>query len=253
MDFIQYKNTIENFLKKYRIDKVDLEPMFEAYVNGTTAKDYIRKYCNTMNECSNQEKLFNKYLNKVLSIVKKSGYNIIRVPHELNEDIEYFYNDGYGAAECASYISEKLVKNTVKVKNKDNKGKAVLFNKLLLLVHGIDDVALKDVKVEKDSAYAILRIKLFNFRNELNTDVKGYLTGIDKQFRPFVKQNVDNAERITIIGYSLTQKSVFCTVQIKIDLLDEKSKEFSINETANIIKMYTEIFKTFGEQFRVLI
>ena len=253
MDFMQYKDTVENFLKKYRIDKIDLEPMFEAYVNGTTPKEYIRKYCININENTNQETLFNRYLNKVLKIVKKSGYNVIRVPKELNEDIEYFYNDGYGAAECASYVTEKFDKNTVKVKKENNKDKAKFYNKLLLLVHPIEDVALKDVKIEKDSAYAILRIKLFNFRNELNTDVKSYLAGIDKQFKPFIKQNTDNNDRISILGYSLTQKSVFCTVQIKIDFLDDKMQEFSVNETANIIKMYAEIFKTFGEQYRVLI
>ena len=253
MDFIEYKNTVENFLKKYRINKVDLEPMFDAYVNGTTPKEYIRKFYNNLNENANQETIFNKYLNKVLKIVRKSGYNVIRFPKELNEDIEYFYNDGYGAAECASYVTEKLDKNTVKAKKEKGKDQTKLFNKLMLLIHGIDGVALKGIKTEKDAVYAILRIKLFNFRNELNTDVKGYLAGIDQQFRPFVKQNTDNNSRISIIGYSLTQRSVFCTVKIKIDFLDEKMQEFSINETMNLIKMYTDIFQTFGEQYRILI
>ena len=107
------------------------------------------------------------------------------------------------------------------------------------------------VEINKDETSAVLKIKIFEMRNEINTDVKSYIRELNKYFKPYVRQNVDNGSRIDILGYSVNQRSVYVTVRMKVDLID--SENFSINETANIIKMYIEIFRTFAEQYQNIV
>lgn len=252
MDFIEYRSIVEEKLRRKNINSgINLDSLFDSYINNTDPSTYVKNYLGVLSEKTNMDKRFNRYLSEIISMVRKYGYNIIKMPKELNENIEELYNDGYSTSECANYLVEELDKNAVKIDNEKKPDDLMIYNKLLVMLHGIDDVALKDVDISGNDLYAILRIKLFDLRNELNTDVKSYLASIDKYFRPYVKQNVDNGNRVEITGYTVSQKSVFCTVKLKIDLLDTDDSEsgtFSLKETANIIKMYVNIFKTFGEQ-----
>lgn len=256
MNFLQYKSTVEKIISRKHTDiKLDLDGLFESYINDVDPKNYVMSL-RSMNESSNIEKMFNRYLKSVANIVKKSGYTIKKMPRELNEDVIDMYNDGYNSTECADYIIEQLDKNTVKVGKQLQIDDVLLRNKLLFIVHNIDGVALKDVETKKGEAFAILRIKLFDMANEINTDVKSYLMQLDKYFRPYIKQNIDNANRLEILGYTLNRTSVFCTVKLRIDFLEPDEtgiSKFSSKETASNIQLYANIFKTFNEQYRNLL
>ena len=79
---------------------------------------------------------------------------------------------------------------------------------------------------------------------------------LNKYFAPYIRQNIDNGTRIDILGYSVNQRSVYATIKLKIDFInsdDNTVKQFSAKETANIIKMYIEIFRTFAEQYQNIV
>ena len=252
MEFIDYKDEVFRILEKYGRSVPDsassLEPMFESYLKGISPIDYIRSF-SMVNESSDNK--FNDYYNRAVNKLKKYGYNVIKMPGELMESMISLYNEGYSVSTAANYILEELDKNTIKLETKKDQKKAALMNKLLILVHDIDNCALKDVEINKDETSAVLKIKIFEMRNEINTDVKSYIRELNKYFKPYVRQNVDNGSRIDILGYSVNQRSVYVTVRMKVDLID--SENFSINETANIIKMYIEIFRTFAEQYQNIV
>lgn len=253
MNFCDYRAEIERIMSRRHINgNLNMEAMFEAYISGIEPRTYIEK--NRLNE-NRADDGFNRYLVNIVKLVKKYGYNVVKMPKELNEDLKNFYNDGYGISECVSYITEKLDKNTVQVKRTGKIDDILLYNKLLYVMHDIPDAALIDVEDKSETTYAVVRIKLFDLRNELNTDIKSYLAGIHKNFSAYIKQNVDNASRIEIRGYSANQKSVYCTVSIKLDFVEDEHGEetLSMKETANTINMYVNIFKMFGEQYRNLI
>ena len=154
-----------------------------------------------------------------------------------------------------NYCLEQIKKNVVKV-DKKKADNILLKNQLLLLVHDIDNCALKDVEVTSTDAFAVLKIKIFEMRNEINTDVKSYIRQLNKYFAPYVRQNVDNGSRIDILGYSVNQRSVYATIKLKIDFIDSDgftNNRFSAKETVNIIKMYIEIFRMFAEQYQNVI
>lgn len=255
MNFCDYRAEIEHILSRKHINSnLNMEAVFEAYISDVTPREYIEKIKLTESKSDND---FIRYRNNIIKLVKKYGYNIIKMPYELNEDLKNFYNDGYGISECVSYITEKLDKNTVPVKPVSNIDEILLYNRLLYVMHDIPDAAIVDIDKKSDCVYAILRVKLYDLRNELNTDIKSYLAEVHKNFSIYLKQNVDNITRIDIKGYSANQKSVYCTVSVKLDfIVDEENPEnmdLSIKETSNTINMYVNIFKMFGEQYRNLI
>jgi hypothetical protein len=163
------------------------------------------------------------------------------------ESISGFYTDGYNALVTANYCVEQLKKNTIKADDTKSDTTAIK-NRMLMLVHNIDNCALKDVENNRDGTFAILKIKLFDMRNELNTDIKGYIRQLHKYFVPYVRQNIDNDTRIDILGYSINQRSVYITVKLKVDMLDDTA--FSAKETASIIEMYIQTFRMFAEQYQ---
>lgn len=251
MEFLDYKNEVERIVerKAKHLNKdvtLSLEKMFEAYINDVNPIDFIKSSI-SLNE-STQDNQFTNYYNKIVKNIKNYGYNIIKMPRELMESVINYYNEGYNAMIPTNYCIEQLKKNTIKIEKK-KRDNVLLKNKLLLLVHNIDNCALKGVEVTSTDAYAILKIKIFDMRNEINTDVKSYIKELNKYFAPYVRQNVDNSSRIDILGYSVQQRSVYATIKLKIDFIDD-DKNFSINETVNIIKMYIEIFRMFAEQYQ---
>ena len=254
MEFLDYKNEVERIIerKARHLNKdvtLSLEKMFEAYINDVNPIDFIKSSM-SLNE-STQDNQFTNYYNKIIKNIKNYGYNIIKMPRELMESVINFYNEGYNTMIPANYCIEQLKKNTIKIEKKKTDN-ILLKNKLLLLVHDIDNCALKGVEVTSTDAYAILKIKIFDMRNEINTDVKSYIKELNKYFAPYVRQNVDNGSRIDILGYSVQQRSVYATVKLKIDFIDE-DKKFSAKETVNIIKMYIEIFRMFAEQYQNIV
>lgn len=255
MDFLDYKKEIERIIerKARHLNKevpINLEKMFEAYVNDVNPVDFIKSSI-MMNEGVQDNKFVN-YYNKIVKNIRNYGYNILKMPRELMESIANMYSEGYNAMVTGNYCLEQLKKNTVKVDQK-KKNNVLLKNQLMLLVHNIDNCALRGVEVSSTGAYAILKIKIFEMRNEINTDIKSYVRGLNKYFAPYVRQNVDNESRIDILGYSVNQRSVYVTVKLKVDFIDTDEKtgiKFSAKETANVIKMYIEIFRTFAEQYQ---
>ena len=255
MEFLDYKQEIERIVerKAKHLGKdfnLNLEKMFEAYINDVNPIDFIRSSI-SLNE-SSQNNEFSKYYNRIVKNIRTFGYNIIKMPRELMESVVNFYNEGYNTMVPTNYCLEQLKKNTIKV-DKKKADNILLKNQLLLLVHNIDNCALKGVEVTKTDAYAILKIKIFEMRNEINTDIKSYIKQLNKYFAPYIRQNIDNGSRIDILGYSVNQRSVYATVKLKIDFIDSdgfKNNQFSAKETVNIIKMYIEIFRTFAEQYQ---
>ena len=254
MTFIDYKAEVEKILERKKLKLNSLDDMFESYVNGINPRVYAKSIKNSLHE-SKSESSFNKYLRSVISLVKKSGFSILKMPRELNEDLIDLYNEGCGVVETANYIVEKVEKNVVKIEKKADIDDVRLKHQLMIAIHDIPDVALRDIEIKSSEAYATLRVRIFDLRNEINTDIKSYLAGIDKYFRPYVKQNIDNNTRVQIIGYTMNQTSVYCTIKLKVDLVptEDDSMTFSAKETANNIKMYVNIFKTFGEQYKNLV
>ena len=255
MEFLDYKQEIERIVerKAKHLGKdfnLNLEKMFEAYINDVNPIDFIRSSI-SLNE-SSQNNEFSKYYNRIVKNIRTFGYNVIKMPRELMESVVNFYNEGYNTMVPTNYCLEQLKKNTIKV-DKKKADNILLKNQLLLLVHNIDNCALKGVEVTKTDAYAILKIKIFEMRNEINTDIKSYIKQLNKYFAPYIRQNIDNGSRIDILGYSVNQRSVYATVKLKIDFIDSdgfKNNQFSAKETVNIIKMYIEIFRTFAEQYQ---
>lgn len=255
MEFLDYKNEVERIIerKARHLNKdvtLSLEKMFEAYINDVNPIDFIKSSI-SLNE-STQDDQFTNYYNKIIKNIRNYGYNIIKMPRELMESVINYYNEGYNAMIPTNYCIEQIKKNTIKI-DKTKADNILLRNKLLLLVHDIENCALKGVEVTSSDAYAILKIKIFDMRNEINTDVKSYIRELNKYFAPYVRQNVDNGSRIDILGYSVQQRSVYATIKLKIDFIDSdgfKNNHFSAKETVNIIKMYIEIFRTFAEQYQ---
>lgn len=255
MEFLDYKNEVERIIerKARHLNKdvtLSLEKMFEAYINDVNPIDFIKNSI-SLNE-STQDNQFTNYYNKIIKNIRNYGYNIIKMPRELMESVISYYNEGYNAMIPTNYCIEQIKKNTIKI-DKTKADNILLRNKLLLLVHDIENCALKGVEVTSTDAYAILKIKIFDMRNEINTDVKSYIRELNKYFAPYVRQNVDNGSRIDILGYSVQQRSVYATIKLKIDFIDSdgfKNNHFSAKETVNIIKMYIEIFRTFAEQYQ---
>lgn len=255
MEFLDYKQEVEKIMERKakhlnKDVKLNMEKMFEAYINDVNPIDFIRSSISLNENSQNNE--FSKYYNRIVKNIRTFGYNIIKMPRELMESVVNFYNEGYNTMVPTNYCLEQLKKNTVKV-DKKKADNILLKNQLLLLVHDIDNCALKGVEVTKTEAFAILKIKIFEMRNEINTDVKSYIKQLNKYFAPYVRQNVDNGSRIDILGYSVNQRSVYATIKLKIDFIDSdgfKNNQFSAKETVNIIKMYIEIFRTFAEQYQ---
>lgn len=255
MEFLDYKQEVEKIMERKakhlnKDVKLNMEKMFEAYINDVNPIDFIRSSISLNENSQNNE--FSKYYNRIVKNIRTFGYNVIKMPRELMESVVNFYNEGYNSIVPTNYCLEQLKKNTIKV-DKKKADNILLKNQLLLLVHNIDNCALKGVEVTKTDAYAILKIKIFEMRNEINTDIKSYIKQLNKYFAPYVRQNIDNGSRIDILGYSVNQRSVYATVKLKIDFIDSdgfKNNQFSAKETVNIIKMYIEIFRTFAEQYQ---
>ncbi|MBO7078497.1 MAG: hypothetical protein J6W64_01645 [Bacilli bacterium] len=255
MEFLDYKQEVEKIMERKakhlnKDVKLNMEKMFEAYINDVNPIDFIRSSISLNENSQNNE--FSKYYNRIVKNIRTFGYNVIKMPRELMESVVNFYNEGYNSMVPTNYCLEQLKKNTIKV-DKKKADNILLKNQLLLLVHNIDNCALKGVEVTKTDAYAILKIKIFEMRNEINTDIKSYIKQLNKYFAPYVRQNIDNGSRIDILGYSVNQRSVYATVKLKIDFIDSdgfKNNQFSAKETVNIIKMYIEIFRTFAEQYQ---
>lgn len=258
MEFLDYKREVEKIMKRKarhlsKDVKPNMEKMFDAYINDVNPVDFIRSTV-SLNENS-QNNGFSRYYDRIVKNIRTFGYNILKMPRELMESVVNFYNEGYNTMVPTNYCLEQIKKNTVKV-DKKKADNILLKNQLLLLVHDIDNCALKDVEVTSTDAFAVLKIKIFEMRNEINTDVKSYIRQLNKYFAPYVRQNVDNGSRIDILGYSVNQRSVYATIKLKIDFIDSDgftNNRFSAKETVNIIKMYIEIFRMFAEQYQNVI
>ena len=82
MDFSEYRHTIEHYLTrknpKFDVSTLDLNKVFEAYISDVSPRTYISTMGISMNESMDSK--FNKYLSRVISLVKKSGYTIEKMP-----------------------------------------------------------------------------------------------------------------------------------------------------------------------------
>ena len=142
MDFSEFRHTIEHYLVKanpnFDLSSLDLNNVFEAYVSDVTPREYIASMKKSINESVAVSDQYEKYYNRTVSLIKKSGYTIQSMPRELDEDISDFYDNGYTTAECANYLLEKIEKNTVKLKEPTTIRNVELKNKLLRLMHDVE-------------------------------------------------------------------------------------------------------------------
>ena len=118
-------------------------------------------------------------------------------------------------------------------------------------MHDVENAGLVGIDTHYNDIYAVIKIKLFDMRNEISTDIKSYINELHRYFKPYVNQNVDNSTRIQILGYSINQRSVYCTIKIKVDIIENEDGKlfFSSNETRNNIEFYIKIFRMFAEQY----
>lgn len=257
MNFIEYKqNILENAVTKYRnaddIVNNNLSLIFENYVNDVSVNKCINSIINVINE--NMDHTETKqyaltYIKQVMELLFKLGYKIKKLPKQVENEILDYFEANATIYDCADHCADILKKKYIKIKDKskDDEKLSILKNRLFMLFHNIDSAALLDVEKEDDLIYAKVKVKLYEMKNEINTDIKSYMKEINKYFIPYIRQNTDNGSRLDILGYSINQRNLYCTCKIKIDLIDDE--KFSVNETTNIIKMYIEIFKMFSEQY----
>ena len=95
MEFLDYKQEIERIVerKAKHLGKdfnLNLEKMFEAYINDVNPIDFIRSSI-SLNE-SSQNNEFSKYYNRIVKNIRTFGYNVIKMPRELMESVVNFYN-----------------------------------------------------------------------------------------------------------------------------------------------------------------
>lgn len=256
MEFLDYKDAVEDLLKRKSSHlkttfSLDLDDLFDAYINDVKPADYVKKGISLNESC--QSDSYTKYFDTVVDIIGRAGYRINVMPMELAEEVVEFYNEGYTPSVPANYCVEQIKKNAIKVSDSKVNTDAIK-NKLLKALHAVDNCAIKEVTTKGRDTFAVLKIKIFELRNELSTDVKSYVRELHKNFMPYVRQNVDNQTRVDIVGYSIEGRNVFITIKLKIDFIDGESKgQFSIKETTNIIDMYVNIFRTFAEQYRNIV
>lgn len=255
MDFTEYRLNVDKILNNLNYKtNYNLQTVFECYLNSVTPKTCVKSLLKPINENFFEDK-YTEYKKQVLHLMRKQKFDI-RKPHpELENLIRDFYADETEpvttATECIKWVKQHSIK-VKKDKEATENAKTIVYNKLLLLFHNIENAALKRVSVKNNDIYAELQIKLFTLRNEINTDIKSYLNELHKQFIPFLNQNVDRKDRIDVIGYSLKNNNVYCNINIKMDCISNdgfKDMNFSKLETVNMFKMYIEIFRTFAEQY----
>lgn len=260
IEFLDYKDTVENLLKakasKFKSQfTLDLDDLFDAYINDIKPEDYIKKGLALKESIIQQNNKYEQYFNNVVNIISKSGYKINIMPMELAKEVVEFYNEGYTPSVPANYCVEQIKKNSIKISN-NNINTDGIKNRLLYALHDIDNCAIKNIEMNGHDIFAILKIKIFEMRNEISTDVKSYIRELHKNFIPYIRQNIDNNTRMDILGYSIEGRSVFITIKMKIDVINTENATnvpFSIKETVNIIDMYVNIFRTFAEQYRNII
>ena len=86
MDFIEYRSIVEEKLRRKNINSgINLDSLFDSYINNTDPSTYVKNYLGVLSEKTNMDKRFNRYLSEIISMVRKYGYNIIKMPKELNE------------------------------------------------------------------------------------------------------------------------------------------------------------------------
>ena len=138
MEFLDYKREVEKIMERKarhlsKDVKLNMEKMFDAYINDVNPVDFIRSSV-TLNENS-QNNGFSRYYDRIVKNIRTFGYNIIKMPRELMESVVNFYNEGYNAMVPTNYCLEQIKKNTVKV-DKKKADNILLKNQLLLLPRG---------------------------------------------------------------------------------------------------------------------
>ena len=248
LEFLDYKDAVEDLLKRKSSKMstqftLDLDDLFDAYINDIKPEDYIKKGLSLKENYEQQNNKYVKYFNNVVDIIAKSGYKIKIMPMELAKEVVEFYNEGYTPSVPANYCVEQIKKNTIKISNK-NINTELIKNKLLYALHNINNCAIKNIEINGRDIFAILKIKIFEMRNEISTDIKSYIRELHKNFIPYIRQNIDNNTRMDIVGYSIESRNVFITIKMKVDVIDSENSEnipFSVKETANIIDMYVKM------------
>lgn len=262
MNFIEYKQDVLNEVsRKYRnaeeLVNSSMNDIYESYIDNICtsecAKILVTNILKENAEVDETQQYARTYIDQVLKLLYKLGYKIKKLPGTLKNDILDYFENNATIYDCADYCATQLKKKYVKTKDKkaEDEKLILLKNRLFMLFHNIESAALNDVEKDKDTIYAVVKVKLFEMKNEINTDIKSYMREINKYFIPYVRQNTDNGSRLEILGYSIKQRNLYCTCKIKIDLMDEE--RFSVTETTNIINMYIEIFKMFSEQYQNII
>ena len=121
MQFLDYKNNVEQILARKQIHmkdiNVDMDAMFEAYINSVKPIDFIKSMY-TLNESYQTDK-FTDYYNKVKDFALQIGFRIIKMPRELKEEVINFYNEGYNSVVAGKYITEQI-----KIEKANNKASA---------------------------------------------------------------------------------------------------------------------------------
>ena len=98
MEFLDYKNEVEKIIERKakhlnKDIKLDMEKMFEAYINDVNPVDFIRSSIYLKESAQNDG--FSKYYDRIVKNIRTFGYNIIKMPRELMESVVNFYNEDY--------------------------------------------------------------------------------------------------------------------------------------------------------------
>ena len=86
MEFLDYKQEVEKIMERKarhlnKDVKLNMEKMFEAYINDVNPIDFIRSSISLNENSQNNE--FSKYYNRIVKNIRTFGYNVIKMPREL--------------------------------------------------------------------------------------------------------------------------------------------------------------------------
>ena len=83
MEFLDYKQEVEKIMERKakhlnKDVKLNMEKMFEAYINDVNPIDFIRSSISLNENSQNNE--FSKYYNRIVKNIRTFGYNVIKMP-----------------------------------------------------------------------------------------------------------------------------------------------------------------------------
>lgn len=258
MVFNDYCNKIKTILKRYNYDSsiVDnhLSEIFENYINSTPEKTCIKKLLkNTLNESKQQISNFTKFSTRVITLLETMGYTKKDITPNVKDTIKDAYDNDENEYDCAELCQQDIQKDKQReITHLTQNQIEHIKNSLVFDLHTVNNAAILKLDVSPTAVTLNLKVRLFQDLAYIDTDVKSYIKTIHKYLQGFLQQNSNNSAQVTIKGYAIKFNNLYCTLELKILLLDQ-SISFSKKALNVIIKSYLNVIETFSEQYQNVI